>query len=169
MLWDVSVVIEEIKRARYMEEVALGRLQYLEGHIDDLMEQKHHASSQLWDPVIPQIPPQADSYLDLLPYHSDIFLIWLAAGVIFGLLTYIILCLPIIVLARKTWGLHKLRNRLSEQLRQNTKENLEMAKTHEEQAQKILALEAEHSKVKSEKKNLETQIRSLKRNAEGPN
>lgn len=190
IVWDAPVVKQntsfEEEMARYFQGIALDAaiIKY-EDSYEDLMRELH-APSETNDPFIgPQISPQALPYVLPPPIIS---LLWVVAEVCFGLWPYFISCLTMIALARKTWGLHKLQIRLhgekedlSEQLRQKTKERLEMANAREEQAQKILALdnttkilegsykdlEAEHSKAKSEKKDLETQIRSLKRDADG--
>lgn len=183
--WDAPVAINrsslfEEKLARYVEEAALevAHLSY-----EDLIAELR-ASSGILDAInVPQDPPRVDHDPLPLPISS----LWVVAGVLFSLWPYFISCLSIIALARKTWDMRKLQHRqheekgdILEQLRRKTKENLEMAKAHEEQAQKILAieattkslgesykdLEAEHSNVKSEKKDLETQIKSLKHNAE---
>ena len=183
-VWDAPVVLHstpfEEELARYLQEAARDAGEF---HYEDFIEQLQ-ASSAILDPVIdPQIPPRVGPYLLPLPINF----LWEGAGVFFSIWPYFVLCLSIIALAQKTWDLRKLQKRhheekedISEQLRQKIRENLEMTKAHEEQARKILTLdektkilgesyqdlEAEHSKVKSEKEDLETQIRSLKRNAE---
>lgn len=183
--WDAPVAINrsslfEKELAQYVEEAALevAHLSY-----EDLIAELR-ASSGILDPFNdPQDPPRVDH--DPLPLPNSS--LWVVAGVLFSLWPYFISCLPIIALARKTWDMRKLQHRqheekedILEQLRRKTKENLEMAEANEKQAQKILALEAttkslgesykdlkaEHSNVKSEKMDLETQINSLKHNAE---
>lgn len=186
---DAPVVIRrtpfEEELTRYLEEAALEVAQIRYEDIIEEFRGQLQASSGILDPVIgpSQTPPQVDPYLLPFPISS----LWVVAKAFFSVWPYFIFCLPIIALGRKTWELRKMQNRqreekrdILEQLRQNIMENEEMAKAQEEQAQKILALdattkilgesykdlEAEHSNVKSEKKDLETQIRSLTRNAE---
>lgn len=182
--WDAPVVIHntsfEKEMLRYLQEAASDAAEFRH---EDIIAQLQ-ASSEILDPVIgPEVPPRVGPYHLPLPINF----LWVVAGVVFSIWPYLIFCLPIIALAQKTWEVRKLQKRhheekedISEQLRQKIKENQEMTKAHEEQAQKILALdhktkilgesykdlEAEHSKVKIEKKDLETQIGSLKRNAE---
>lgn len=178
----VQAPIFEEELARYLQQevIEVAPFQYIDN--EEIIE-KLQAASDVLGPVIgPQIPPRLGPSLPPLPIHF----LWVVAGVIFNLWPYFIFCLLIIALAQKTRDLRNLQTRhheekegIAEQLRQKTKEILEIVKAHEGQAEKIRALdetkkilgesykelEAEHSKVKSEKNNLETQVSSLKHNA----
>lgn len=123
------------------EMIKVGPFRYVND--EEIMESLQVLSEMLGPVIGPRIPPRVE------PFVPPLLLRFLQAAIdaIFGVWPYLILCLAIIALAKKTCDLLTLqkcskeeRGNVSKQLEQANKKYLDMTKANEKQAEKIVIL-----------------------------